>query len=288
MENQQNKALPTLRQEIDKVDNQIIALLEARMKIINEVSALKTNGKEKFFIKSAREADMIKALIKPDLTFPKATIVHIWRKIITAANMHEQPLHIAIHNPKNLPDYAYLVKEYYSDIVPISNFDSATNLVSAIEKGEAQIGVFALPRNESDNVSENWWIALANNRMGLKVFAKIPLLEKISNEKNSDQIQLVAAAIKEPEESSSDNSLLYVEISNEISKSQLLATLKEHQINAQILKSVKLPQVDSMIFYLLDVDGFIAENNPVLQQLKATKIKPYIKVLGYYATPIKL
>ena len=286
MENQQNNALPTLRQEIDSIDIQIVALLEERMKIINRVSAFKKNNNEKFFIKSAREADMIKNLIKPDLAFPKATIAHIWRKIITAANMHEQALHIAIHNPKNLPDYDYLVKEYYSDIVPISNFDSATNVVAAIEKGDAQIGVFALPKNDSDNVGENWWISLANNRIGLKVFTKIPLLKKTADNKDSDNQELVAAAIKEPEESSSDNSLFYVELSNEISKSQLLSTLKEHQLNARILKSVKMPQVDSMIFYLLDIEGFIAENNPVMQKLKSTKIKPYIKVIGHYATPI--
>jgi chorismate mutase len=289
MENAENKILLALRQEIDKIDSQILNLFGQRMRIITEVGKLKKDNKEKFFIRSAREADMIKGLINnPENPFPQSAIISIWRKIITVANMNEQPLHIAIHNPKNISDYEYLVREYYSDIVPISMFDSATNLVAAIEKGEAQIGVFALPFDNSENSNENWWISLANNRVGLKVFAKIPLIEKITNEKNRDQIQLVAAAIKAPEKSSSDNSLLYIELDKNFSKSQLLNIFKEQKINARILKVAKLAQVDSMLFYLLDVDGFVDENDALMQKLKKSEIKPYVKVLGHYATTIRI
>jgi chorismate mutase len=289
MENAENKILLALRQEIDKIDSQILSLFEQRMRIISEVGRLKTDSNDKFFIRSAREADMIKNLIsKPENPFPKSAIISIWRKIITVANMHEQPLNIAIHNPKNISDYEYLVREYYSDIVPISMFDSATNLVAAIEKGEMQIGVFALPAENSENTNENWWISLANNRVGLKVFAKIPLIEKSANEKNRDRMQLVAAAIKPAEKSSSDNSLLYIELDNKFSKSQLLTALKDHKISARILKTAKLAQVDSMTFYLLDAEGFFDENDAVLQELKKATIKPYIKILGHYATTIKI
>jgi len=288
-ENQQDKALPALRQEIDKIDNQIISLLEQRMEIISAVGELKKNNNEKFFIRSNREADMIKNLVeKSNGAFPKASIVDIWRKIITAANLHEQSLHVAVHNPKNVADYSYLVREYYSDAMPILMFDSATNLVMAMEKGEAQIGVFALPKDESDNLSENWWISLANNRLGLKVFAKIPFVEYLNAEKKSDAPQLVAIAAKEPEKSSSDNSLFCVELHAEFSKSQLLFALKEQEINARILKAVKLPQVDGMVFYLIEAEGFFDEKDEVLQILKKSEIKPYIKVIGHYATPIRL
>ena len=65
---------------------------------------------------------MIKDLLKKSGNIlPKTTIISIWRKIITTANMHEQPLVIAIHNPKNSPDYNYLVREYYNELVPLNN-----------------------------------------------------------------------------------------------------------------------------------------------------------------------
>ncbi len=291
-QNQQNKtceaSLLAFRQDIDKIDDQIISLLKDRMEVVTKVGELKKKFQEKFFIRSNREADMIKNLIeKSEGVLSSETIIGIWRKIITAANMHEQPLRIAIHNPRDVVDYAYLVKEYYNDSVPTHNFDSVNNVVLALEKNEAQIAVFALPKNDFDakveDAAENWWIALANNRNGLKVFAKIPFAEFLDEKKQNDQIELVAVAAKNPEKSADDNSLFYVEVSREISKAQVLAALKEQGLVAKILKSVKLHQVDGMVFYLIEVAGFWLEEDEVVKNFSKSKAKAYVKVLGHYA-----
>ncbi len=299
MENQQNKtcsiSLNDLRAEIDKVDDQLISLLGSRMKIIDRVGELKKSNNEKFFIRSNREADMIKNLIKKsDSSFPKSSIISIWRKIIAAANMHEQNLKISIHNPKNIPDYSYLVREHYNEEVPIFSHDSLTNIVTEIEKGETQIGVFSLPKANQegakpDESSDNWWINLANNKSGIKVFAKLPFVEFSDKKTNiQDSSNLVMVAIKEAEKSSEDNSLLYVEVPKEISKSQILSSFKENKLDAKILKSVKLAQVENMMFYLVEVSGFYEESDVALKNFSKSKIKPYVKVLGCYALPIKI
>jgi chorismate mutase / prephenate dehydratase len=293
MENQQNKtsepALLALRQEIDTIDNQIIDLLGKRMQVINRVGELKKSNNEKFFIRSNREADMIKDLIKKSHSdFPKSAIVSIWRKIIASANMHEQSLNIALHNPKNVSDYSYLLREYYYDAVPINSHDSTSNVVAELEKGSAQIGVFELPRAHEDqekgDMSDNWWIGLANNRSGIKIFAKIPFIE--SGDHN--QINLVALAIKESEKSQEDNSLIYVEAKKEVSRSQILAAFIEQDLKAKILKSVKLPQVDDVIFYLIELEGFYSEEDVAIKNLTKSKHRPYVKVLGTYARPIQI
>ncbi|MDX2082602.1 MAG: chorismate mutase [Rickettsiales bacterium] len=299
MENQQNKSaevtLEMLRQDIDNIDNKIIALLNQRMKVIDRVGELKKNNHENFFIRAAREADMIKELIKKsDGNFPHSAIVGIWRKIIAAANMHEQKIKIALHNPKNIADYFYLLREYYFDAVPIYTHDSATNIVSDLEKNEAQIGVFALPKNNNEDfdksdITENWWIGLANNKSGIKIFAKIPFLEvdnKLGN--NDNKINLVALAIKAAERSKQDNSLFYLEVKKEISRSQVSEIFAKQNLTITILKSVKLPQIDDIIFYLIEVAGFFEDDSAAIKELKQSKIRPYIKVLGSYAVPIKI
>jgi hypothetical protein len=297
MENQSNKTpeapLLALREEINQIDNQIISLLMQRMNIITRVGELKKNNQEKFFIRSNREADMIKDLVKKSGNIlPKTTIISIWRKIITTANIHEQPLAIAIHNPKNIPDYDYLVKEYYNELVPLQNFDSATNVVAEIEKDEAQIGIFALPHEigeeKKEDPKENWWISLANNRLGLKVFAKIPFYEIVDQKKDLDKIELVAVAAKEPEKSSDDRSLIYLEVAKEISKTQILSVLKELSLIGRILKSVKLAQVEGIMFHLIELDGFYLESDLAIKNFSKSKAKPYIKVLGHYAVPINI
>lgn len=287
-ENQQDKALLGLRAEIDKIDEQIISSLKKRMEVVAQVAKLKEKNHEKFYIKSAREADMIKDMIKKTGDdFPKNLIIDLWRKIITAANMREQPISVALHNPKNLAQYEYLVRSYYFDGIALDNFDSANSVVVELEKNRAQIGVFALPKisdeaDKKEDMAENWWMTLANNRDGLRVFAKIPLLENA--DKNAPQ--LVAVAIKEPEKSQEDSTLLYVESAKEIGATQILSALKGEGIAAEILKSVKLQQFDGIAFHLLELDGFYLEKDFV--NFSKNKIKPFIKVLGHFAKAIKL
>ncbi len=296
MENQHNKsddALLILRHEIDKIDNQIIKLLSQRMEVVKQVGELKKNNNEKFFIRANREADMIKELIKKtDASFPKSVIVNIWRKIIASANMTEQSLKIVIHNPKNIADYAYLVKDYYNQEIPISLNDSVTKIVQEIESNEVQIAAFALPQADSDindklDISENWWINLANNKLGIRVFAKIPFIE-IADKKLeiSSDMNLVLVAVKEPEKSSQDNSLLYLEVSKDFSKAEVLTALLISGFEAKILKLVKLPQIDNVVFYLVEVKGFYVAESQEIKELSKSKTRPFVKVLGNYATPI--
>lgn len=297
MQNQQNKtgfeALLDLRCEIDKIDEKLISLLIQRMSVIEKVGVLKKSNQEKFFIRANREADMIKNLVeKSGDILPKSTIISIWRKIITTANMNEQPLKIAICNPQNIAAFKYLTKDYYSELVPLLNFDSANNTILTLEKNEAQIAIFALPKSDDEekkeDINETWWISLANNKKGLKIFAKIPFFEFDDAKKNNEQIKLVAVAAKEPEKSSSDNSFLYVEAAKEISKNQILSALKEQNLSAKILKIARLRQVEGIIFYFIELDGFYLEEDLPIKNFNKSKIKPYAKILGHYATPIKI
>jgi len=294
--NQSNKTyentLNQYRSEIDNIDEKILQLLEERMQIVNKVRKIKHENGEKFFIKSAREADMIKNLvIKANNILPSSTIVNIWRKLITSSNMVEQPISVALHNPNKTSEYNYLVQEYYADFVPITNHDSVNNVVLEIEKNTSQIAIFALPlsnkENNIDDFGEDWWINLANNKAGLKVFAKIPAIELSNQEKQSGTTpELVAMAIKKPEKSMQDNSLFCIELSNAISKSQLFSALSDSKINGKILKSTKLKQVDDITFYLVEANVFFDENSPEIKTFAKSKIKPFIKILGVYPTPI--
>jgi chorismate mutase len=305
-------ALMELRQEIDEIDNQIISLFAHRMRVVSKVGELKKNSQEKFFIRSNREADMLKKLVKKSGDIlPKSTIISIWRKIITAANMHEQPLRLAIHNPKNLPDYGYLLREYYDHSVPQQIFQSAAATIASLEKNEAQIGIFALPQSDDE---ENWWIDLAKSHPGLKVFAKIPFFEfpfvrqangigfparqgatrvafpcsegtedfEFSGEKN--QIQLLAVAAKNAEKSSEDCSLLSLEISQKIPASEILQALAREGLEARILKSVD----KEVNFVLVELKGFYLDWDVAIQNFCESKIGVRARILGHFATPIKI
>ena len=281
--NKQNHLLQ-LRTKIDEVDNKIINLLGDRIEIIKEVGKFKKEVGDRFFIKSAREADMIKNLVsKANKSIPKSTIVNIWRKIITSANVLEQTINVAICNPDKIVDYQYLTREYYGDFVPLTIHESSTNIIAEIESGEVQIGIFALPSNDQKK-TENWWINLANNQSGIRVFAKIPFIEP-SNEDAPHQ--LVAVAIKDPEPSGDDKTLLTIELDSQFSRYQLENELEKSGLKFKIITTVKLDQVHNIVFYLVELDGFFEEKNQTLIDLSKSEVRPFIKVLGHFAKPIK-
>lgn len=186
--------LTKLRKEIDVIDERLISLLKQRMEVVRQVGEVKKKNGEKFFIRSAREADMVRALIKKaGSDLPESLVVDVWRKLITAANMYEQPLHIVSQHP----EYEYLVREYYNSEVPIIHFSQAKDVVAELDSGRAQIAIFALPPHHKDE----WWKILPTH---LHVFVRIPFVKKSA-------VRLVAVANKEPEESSENITLIAAE-----------------------------------------------------------------------------
>lgn len=183
--------LEKFRNEIDKIDEQLISLLKERIKIVKKVGAFKKKNGEKFFIRSAREADMIKNLIeKAGKDLPQNLIIDVWRKLITAANTLEQPIQLLSQHQ----EYEYLIREYYNSEVPLKFFKTTKEVISALKKNPARIAIFALPPHHK----EKWWELLPND---FYVFAQIPFVKK-------SKIKLVAVAAKKPEKSSSDITLI--------------------------------------------------------------------------------
>jgi chorismate mutase/prephenate dehydratase len=279
MNNKTPEQLLKFREEIDKIDNQIIDLLGARAKVVMEVGKYKKESGEKFFIRANREADMIKKLVtRADQAIPKSLIVSIWRKIISSANILEQDLKIAVHNPNKSAEFFYF---------SIQNYDSVTNMIAEIERNQIQIAIFALPALDGkDATSEQWWTSLANNNKNIRVFAKIPFIE---NQNNFDEAKsLVAVAIKEAEKSDEDKTLLTVEVNESVAREEIQSALKKAGFNPKILKTAKVKGVAGINFHLIEIDGFFQKDCPEIQTFAKSAIKPFIRVLGNYPAPIKL
>lgn len=285
MQNQENKTfvdeLLKLRDDINKIDDDILKLLENRLEIVKKVKSLKENHNDKFFIKSAREADMIKSLIaKSKNTLPSSLIIDIWRKIITFSNCSEQKVNISLHNPQQTESFKHIIKSYYNDSVPITNHNTASSVITDLASNKSQIAIFQLSKYDQEDLADHWWINIANNVSGIKIFAKIPMKDSKEN--------LLALAIKDAEQSSSDNSLLCVEISREITEAQIKSDLGSKFDQFSILRSVKSDKVNkNATFYLIEVQGFYTESSEEVVKMSSLKSKPFVKVIGNYPTQIE-
>ncbi len=278
--NNQNQLLQ-LRKKIDQIDQQMINLLNQRMQVVQEVAAYKRSRNEHFFVRSAREANMIKDLLKqvsPD--FPVSAIVQIWRKIISSSNHYEQSLKIALHNPSQIADYAYLLREYYGDFIPSQSFIVADDVLANLQTNNAQIAAFALPAGGflNDSLEENWWISLANFNLAnfdqeIMVFAIIPFVGEAKH-------RLVVAAKKAAEESGDDTTLMVVKTNQK--SPELTAVLMKLGLKSLILQQQKHIEGN---FFLLELSGFFLQSSPEIIQLCQDKIYSQA-IIGHYANPI--
>lgn len=278
MENQHNKNIsPQLlkyRTEIDTIDQEIIDLLDKRIEIVKNVGKYKASKQDKFFIKSAREADMIRNLIKKtDQKIHKATIFLIWRKIITYANILEQNITIGLLNSENDPHHQHYIKEYYNDFIDIKNYDNNNNLILDINKNKIQLAIFPA-KNKS------WWIDLAQQDNKFNIFAKIPFIKHKENNKDSE---LFIAAIKEPEKSYNDKTLLIIISENKAIEIEEIFSQKN--IEFKILQEEVKKNNN---YFLIQINDFYNQNDQLISDLNNnTKINK-INIIGHYPTEINI
>ncbi len=280
MQNQENKKfkdkLLQFRQNIDQIDFEILDLLIKRADIVKDVKELKEQNNDKFFVKSAREADMIRNLIKKaEGKIPDQLILNIWRKIISFSNYFEQKINIALHNPMKNPEFERILRSYYNDYIPITEIDNPATIFKDLEQGKFQIAYFALPKDDEEQYNK-WWINLANNQSGIRVFVKIPLF------KNGFEYDLVGIAIKDDEQSDHDKSLLVIEQSKEFSYSNLEKLLTETFPDFKILKCCDSDLNKNDRFYLVEIAQFIKNDDEKLKLLNSSKSKPFSRILGVY------
>lgn len=280
MQNQENKKfkdqLLQFRQDIDLIDNQILDLLIKRADIVKCVKTLKEENNDKFFVKSAREADMIRELIKKSGNrIPDELILNIWRKIISFSNYFEQKINIALHNPEKNSNFERILRSYYNDSMPIVELDNSATIFKDLETGKFQIAYFALPKENNDQYN-NWWINLANSQSGIRVFVKIPLF------KNGFEYELVGIAIKDDEKSDHDKSLLVIEQSKNFTISTLQDSISSVFKSYKILKSCEFKHNKNDRFFLVEIDEFIENGSQKLDLLQKTKSKPFVRMIGIH------
>lgn len=276
-DNNVSQQLLKYRSQIDKIDQLIIDLLNERMEIVHKVGKHKEEMKDRFFIRSNREADMIKNLANKIGKFiPKSVIVNIWRKIITSANVLEQNIKIGVNNPQKLEKYHYLIREYYSDFVPIIDFADSKKILEEISQNNIQLGVFKLP-DENERNSDFWWVNLANMSGEIKVFATFPFLQ-YKNQNYNDN--LVVVTNKNAEKSDSDKSLLVIQLDQNSNKNSLEKTLKGINFEAKIITD------DNSFSYLIEISGFYLQNDEEIRSLEENSLKA--KIIGHFPTPIIL
>lgn len=148
--------LQPLREKIDALDAQILALLNQRAGVALEVGQLKTAVDEHdSIIKLDREAAIIRKLQNDNNgPFPAQAIQAVWREIISACRGLERVPVVAYLGPKGSfsEQAAFAYFGHSIERVPCNSFDE---VFRAVEAGQAQLGIVPVENSTEGAVNRS-------------------------------------------------------------------------------------------------------------------------------------
>ncbi len=146
------KTLSELRQEIDAVDDRILASLNQRAAFVLEVGKLKAAGKGEFHVPS-REREIYERLISHNPgPFPNEGLKSVFREIISASLALEAPMKVAFFGPRATFTHMAAMQQFglSAELVPQKSIPA---VYEEVEKGRALYGVVPVENSTEGMVS---------------------------------------------------------------------------------------------------------------------------------------
>jgi chorismate mutase/prephenate dehydratase len=147
--------LARLRAEIDRVDRELLARLNERAALGQEVGRLKARAGLPV-LSAARERELLAALRAANPgPFPEGAIEPVFREIISATRSLERPLRIAYLAPEGT--FAHeAARRYFGACVELVAVSPIAEIFAAVERGDADHGVAPVENTTQGVVTETF------------------------------------------------------------------------------------------------------------------------------------
>ena len=168
-------ALADLRKEIDRIDEAMHRLLIERSEIIDRLIAVKRSQESGSAFRPAREAEMMRRLVKRHKgILPLDTVESIWRVIISTFTYVQAPF--SVHADLSAGDALMRdsARFHFGFTVPFVAHMGAAAVVAAVSASKGDLGLvpaLAVPGAGA------WWSALEFDSAP-KIIARLPFVER--------------------------------------------------------------------------------------------------------------
>jgi chorismate mutase len=172
---QKDASLADLRGDIDRIDEQMHALLIERGAIIDRLIAVKKTQETGSAFRPAREADMMRRLVQRHHgNLPLDTAESIWRVIISTFTFVQAPF--AVHADLSAGDALMrdTARFHFGFTVPFVPHMGAASVVETVSRSKGDLGLvpaFAIAG------AGPWWAALEFDTAP-KIIARLPFVER--------------------------------------------------------------------------------------------------------------
>lgn len=167
--------LADLRKEIDRIDEEMHTLLMQRGEIIDRLIASKSSQETGSAFRPAREADMMRRLVKRHHgRLPLDTAESIWRVIISTFTFVQAPF--AVHADLSAGDALMRdsARFHFGFTVPFVPHMGASGVVAAVSESKGDLGL--VPAISVAGAGA-WWSALEFDAAP-KIIARLPFVER--------------------------------------------------------------------------------------------------------------
>lgn len=166
-------SLQTLRDEIDAIDAQVHTLLMQRGDIIDRLISVKQTQEVGSAFRPAREADMMRRLVRRHRgILPLDTVESIWRVIIATFTYVQAPF--AVHADLSLGESAMRdsARFHFGFTVPFVPHFSAAAAVEDVARSKGDLALVSATASQTP-----WWLAL-ESAGAPKIIARLPFVER--------------------------------------------------------------------------------------------------------------
>ena len=282
-----DKELLQFREQIDAIDDKIIALLLERTSVVEQVGHHKSRiASGKCPIRPGREAEMLRRILKKfeKTPFSPAAAAAIWRVIIGASTAIEAELTLSVFAPEKESDLFWLAREYFGMATPVIKQPQIKRVIGDVIDGKAAVGIISILR--SDDTTYWWTNLMQQGNDAPKIFAHIPFVYPAEPDKHA--VGALAIARIAPEPSGDDMTLLVLEADHNVSQHKLQSAFASAKLEATWLNIATLSP--NSRHHLVRVAGYTppesAQMKSVLLPLGNSILS--VNFLGAYAVPVTL
>jgi chorismate mutase/prephenate dehydratase len=140
MNSEEKKAISSVRNNIDSIDNQILTLLKERLHCAKEIGRLKVTEKRAKW-DPLRERQIYDRLLSNNKeTFPRDALKSIFHEIITTCRLSQKNINVAFLGPEATFSHLAGVK-YFGHSADYRALESIDDVFAEVEKGRSQYGI---------------------------------------------------------------------------------------------------------------------------------------------------
>src|SRR3954468_7102105 len=186
--------LQPIREKIDQIDHQLVALLNERLGLAAEIGKVKRSQGGQIYVAEREDAVLRKVTAQNEGPIKNEALRAIYREIMSAAIALEKPLLIGYLGPEATNTHAAAMKKFGAS-VNYHAMATIADIFTAVEKGEVDYAVIPIENSTEGSVRETLDSFVESD---LKIVAQIHLeithalvssvpLEKIERVYSKDQ-----------------------------------------------------------------------------------------------------